>query len=702
MIVRRHLSEEEYALKIERKHENAVLHDQNNFNRSLTLWRMYWGVDTDRGMGQIPPSVVTEMIRVGKQPGAYNMARPTVDNIAGGILKAPYGFAIAPIDTEETSLTYMAKDIQYAEQEIMNWRNYRMEEVIGALIYRSDIEMYEDEKKYGKKYIGRRTRLPGTVTYDPNWKSPVSSDCRECYVDDMLSPMQMLEIFAGKEKEIISSVMMKAFGERAIEEMAKLQHEQGEEYGYNNGIIPYPNREDMWGSLYKVTSFYHMEKVTRKFEYVLTEDGDKFRIPPELKDPQEKIEWLNTNVPGWIPDSVFTDEETVDVQYMTAICPTLCKGLLLCNGPTKIQCGRLQFFPQSAYRMNGECGGIMDAIKDMQLSINWIQNTLQYRLHVDGDGCSWYVDPNGFKNPQEFQRWKLSKNKAGENFELAPGYLAKYPNGPATPVRASPYPKEAMDRLTHLIETMWPKISKLNPAAQGRSESSTEPASLYKMKKLQNDIEQYTIYEGFRNLENEWGEAYLNQIIHTHGDELNRKWYNPRTKKSFTINKTETRTLEDGSKIDVIVNNIAKLRDIRHRVIITESDDSPTRKVEIMQTASDMLKAIDPNRSPLIYQRQAYNLTSNTDTFSDEEKREMEGDHELEMEFARQQIKTSYAQLKAQEMQALAAMQPQPEQVPGQPGQQGAPIPTAGEAVKQQGWAQPISAPMQESQMANF
>jgi hypothetical protein len=674
MIVRRQLSDYEYALKIERMYDNSKEFDWKNFDRLMQLWRMYWGADTDKGTGQIPAAVVTEMIRLGKQPAAYNLCRPTVDNIAGGIMMAPFGFSLAPVDTEETSLTYIAKDIQYAEQEVMNWRNHKTEAIIGGLICRSDQEMYVDKIKYGKPYIGRRTRLPGTVTYDPKWKSPVSGDCRFCFVEDMLTPLQMLEMYTGKEAEIVTAAMFKAFGQRAVEELAKIQWEQGEEYGWNAGIIPYPDRDDIWGSFYKVIQYYHMEKVARKYEYVLTEDGEKIRLPIELqKAPSdEKIAWLNQNVPGWIPDQLFSDEETLDIQYMTAICPGLSKALILCNGPTEVQCGRLQFFPWSAYRANGEWGGIMDALRDMQLSVNWIENTLQYRLHVDGDGVSWYVDPDGFETPQEFERWKGSKSKAGETFRMKRGYLQKYPKGPAVPVRSSPYPKEAMDRLSHLIEVMWPKISKVNPAAHGNSESANEPAALYKMKKLQHDVEVFTIYESLKNFENEWGEAYLNQLVHTHGSEMNRQWYNPRTKKTFTTNKTETRTQEDGSRVDVIVNNLLKLRDIRHRVIVTESDDSPTRKVEIMQTAAEMIKVVDINRKPITYQRLAFDLTSNTETFSEDEKMQMEEDHELEMAVAKQELKTRFAKLKAEEIQTMVALQQlQGGMVPGQAGQAG-------------------------------
>ncbi len=684
MVIHKQLSEYEYAMRIERKYNNAEEYDQKNFSRCMELWRMYWGVDTDKGLGQIPAAVVKRMLSIGKQPAAYNLCRPTVDNIAGGIMMAPFGFDLVPVADEETSLLQAIKDLQYAEQEIMNWRIHRLEAIIGGLIYRSDTEMYIDRTKYGTPFIGRRTRLPGTVVYDPAWKTPVSADCKECFVKEMLTPLQMIEIYGKnnnkKTNQIIRGTLNKAVNDGLIKGLADIDWRFGEEYGENTGIIPYSECEDIWGSYYKVIQYYHMEKVNRPYDYVLTEYGEKIKIPSMLNTPQDKIEWLNANVPNWVPDAVFTDEEECNIQYVTAICPSLLPGVLLCNGPTEIQCGRLQFFPWSAYKANGEFGGIMDAIKDMQMSINWLENTLQYRLHIDGDGSSWYVDPSGFKSPQEFERWKKSKNKAGETFELAPGYLLKNPQGPARPVMTSPYPREAMDRLMHLIETMWPKISKVNPAAHGRSESAQEPAALYRMKRLQHEIEIYTIYEGLKNHENEWGEAYLQQVIMTHGKELNKKIYNPRTKQVFYLNKLETRELEDGTKLDVIVNNVAALKELRPRVIITESTDSPTRQVEVMQTSAEILKYVDQGRKPITYQRQVYNLTSNSNCFTQAEKAEMEGDHELELEVARQELKTRFAELKAKEMQIqmqleqsfamqtnIQAQQQQPQQQPTHP-----------------------------------
>jgi hypothetical protein len=214
-----------------------------------------------------------------------------------------------------------------------------------------------------------------------------------------------------------------------------------------------------------------------------------------------------------------------------------------------------------------------------------------------------------------------------------------------------------MERLTHLIETMLPKVSKVNPAAHGESESPSESGYLYKLKKIQSEIEQFTIYEGLRNFWNEVGEAYLAQAIITHGNGEEREFYNPRTKSSFKIN--ERVTVQDeytGDEIDVIVDNIADLKDIRHRVTVIESEESPTRKMEIVQNASDLKKTIDPNMNPLTYNDLLHAIMTNLDIFSPEEKKSLESKYQLEEQAATQALKTKIAVDRATEAEANIKM----------------------------------------------
>lgn len=701
MISLRKYTDNEIALKIELEYQRVQEWDAKNWKRCVENWRMYWGIDADKGFGQWPPEVAAQMVLQGRQVATYNLCRPTVDTVAGTLCKAPFNFDFSPVNSEITSLTYRIKDLQYQEQELLDWQSQELELYIGGLTYQAVWEMYQT-KEYAKrgsneKNIGFRTLLPGTVKFDPYWKSPRSKDCKKAWKDMWLTPLQMLEYFGKKDKNawkaIVKAVAFKSGGKEELERLCELQEAIGDEYGYNTGVIPYMENEDIWGSQYKVVMFYEMRDIKRKFEFAITPEGEHVEIPPEIEYPDDKLQWLRDNVPMWDDEmlmSVFVGEDTEPVQFMSAICPGFAHGLLLCSGPTKIQCGRLQFFPWSAFRINGEYGGLIDAIKDMQQSINYLESMLTYKLQIEGGGGAQYVEPGIFINDAEYQRWTKERNNPQAVFRLKTNSLLRYPNGPSRPVVTSPYPAEAMNRLSHIIDTMWGKISKVSPATRGQTESAGESGYLYRLKQIQSDIELYTVHQSLRNFWNEVGEGYLFQAIQTHGDGIERTFYNPKTKGSFTINKKEMFVDTDGSIIEVIVDDISKLKDIRHKVIITESSDSPTRKLETMQTASTFLDRTDPNMKPLTYQMLASKLVASSDLFNLEEKAELEQAAALEIDVAKSELEARKANAMAATQQAAMAGGGPPGAPQGSPqGGEGNVHPVTGQTIEEMGMPTP-------------
>jgi hypothetical protein len=663
----RYMSEAEYAQKIYNDFCAARMFDQKNAERCFHNNRLYWSVDTDKGLGQIASAVVSEMIRIGKQPGAFNICKPVVDNVVGGFLQAPLSFDLRPIRGEVSTLTYSVKDMMFAEAEEMDWDVTESETLISGCVYRADVQMYLDRSDPLQTMIGWRVLPDGSVIWPPHLSSK-HKERRKCYYRRMMSPLDMLEFFSFNKHKIVQAVMYKQFGEDAVKEWAKLQEQYGDQYGPNSGVVPYSNNEKMWGNEYEVVLFYHMERITRQFEYVLTEDNEKIEIPKDLSDAMQKIEWLNANAPGWVPDAVFVDDEDIDVQYMTAICPELGTNMLLCDGPTDEQCGMLTIAPWSAYFKNGEFGGLIDAIKDIQLSLNWIQNTLQYRLHIDGEGTSWYVFPEAFADG-EYERWVDCKNKAGEAFKMKPGMEVKYPNGPAIPVQKSPYPKEAADRVEHLLDKLLPLIGKYTPASRGQVENSGESGYLFNLKKLQNDVERKIMFESRRQFKNLQGEMYLGQVIRLRGDRFEREFYNSKSGNKFKINERVTETLPTGEVIESIVNDISKLKTYRHKIVIVETPDSPTRRAENMQIASEQIRAIpNPNAVPISYVTLVHSMLRGAENISDEEKMQQDEIFQLELDLAKSTAEAQIANNKAAIVKAQMSIQPQPPQVPGMPG----------------------------------
>lgn len=678
MVKLRTLNDNELVIKVSNSYSNAVLFNEKNFQRNQDGWRFYSGIDAEKGLGQYPSQVVQSMIQEGRHIATYNFCEPIVDNIAGGMMKTPLTTVYSPVNGNETSLTERLKDLHTVDKELEDWDVAKHDLIIGGLIHRADAEMYIDysyDKKFGN--IGMRVRSPGTVVYDPNWKSRRSKDCRVCWVSSWLTPMEMLDIYPNNAEGIDMAAFFKKHGKGAqsISAYAQIQNQYGDTYGDNTGPNPYPWSiySDVWGSKFRVIQQYEMVRTRIKNEFVLTIGPEgkpiKVPIPAELKHVNEKIEFLNKFVPDWQPDAVFEDEDWEDVQIMSSICPSLSPTLILDRKPTKIQSGRIQFHPWSCTRNNGESKGIIDNIKDAQMQINYWESMLTYKIQIEGGGGSRFIDPGGFANPQEMQKFIKHRNNPRMTFKTKNGYLLNNAEGPSRPVRNSGFPSEVTSHLQHIIDVLLPRISKVTPASQGRSESNKESGYLYRLKKLQSDIQQHTMYESLRLWENEWGEAYMIQAPQTYGNKIPREIYNPKTKQSVTINKEEVR---DGMR--VIVDDVSMLKSLRHKVTVMEADDAPTRKVETMIVATEAMKVM-PQSKPLTINKLGQQIAMSIEAFSADDKQELERFGELELEVAEAQMRATLANLQYTELAAKAQTQQLQQKMGMQPGQEQAQVP---------------------------
>jgi hypothetical protein len=233
-------------------------------------------------------------------------------------------------------------------------------------------------------------------------------------------------------------------------------------------------------------------------------------------------------------------------------------------------------------------------------------------------------------------------------------------------VSKSSFNSDIANQLQHIIDVMWPRISKVSPASRGQVESSSESGVLFRQKKMQSDIEQYTIYESLKNWWNEIGEAYLMQAQTTYGDGVEREFYDPRNKKSFKINEYK---ISDG--VLSIENDMRRLKEFRHKVIITESDDSPTRQMETMAVASDLMRALPPTQQLTITKLGSL-IVGAMPNIPPDDKEELKGFNKIELELAEWNMRASIANLKLKAMQAENALSAAE---PGVAGGQGGGVP---------------------------
>lgn len=672
----RELSDSEKVLRITTERDHAAAHDEKNYQRSVRNRRYYWAIDADRGMGQYPDKTVQELIRQRRSIATFDFCSPTIDFLAGSLAKSPIKIDYMPVNREMTSLTQALKDRYYVDRDVCDWPEAVFDVYLNGLIYRADAEIYAEDK-YDKTHgnIGVRVRLPGTVLYDPFWKTRPSRECRKAWVDSWMTPMEMLEQFEDRGEEINRAVFFhgkKPGDVEVLKRYAEYQATRGDEYGDNLGAFPYNRHEDVWGSQFRVTSEYRMEKVKRKRVYAVTLQG-QVAIPEKLKEPEKIINWLNENfLDEWDPEGIFEEDEEVDLQICTSICPQLDFSLILQEKPTRVQCNRLQFHPFSASRLNGEFKGLMDSIVDAQEYINYLLMMQMHATQTTGLGGAMFADRGAFASDQDFEDFRQNRNNPSKVFALKRGALKDWPNGPSVPVIKPQLSAESLNLLDRIVQQIYPKISRVTPASRGEQEGSNQSGYLYRQLKQQSDVQQYTIAYSARLWWQEIAESYMWQACEQYGNGIESTVFNAKTGTMNTINQHRI----NGDRIE-IVNDFSKLRENRHRVIAIESDDSPSRQIETMIVTNEVLKALPPERA-LMRMELSNLLIKSMDQFSEEDKERLEAMGELEGQVVAQTMKNNLMMLKRneiainQQVQQAQAGMPVPMET-GQSGQPGQP-----------------------------
>lgn len=562
------------VIEVYRAHMFAKEFYQRHLRRCVENWRFYVSLDADLGFGQWSPEAVAYMLNQGRQILTYNICTPIIDRIAGGMMSLPIDPDFIPVNSEMTGLTKAVKSAMYSDKEIMDWPGVTLQMAKGGLIFDACMKMVISDEFHKLGNIGFEYCHPGTVIPDPMWRTWRGKDAEVCYHEQFFQPDKMLELWPEAEALIGPYLQSVKRG--------------GNQYGSQMGPTPFATvNSDSWGTAQRVISQYRMVNSKYLQEYAMTQSGD-VPIPRFLRTPAEKINWLNNNVPDWAPDHIYEVKETERKCVVTRICPTISYANVIENNLPEVQVGRLPFFFWSASRDNGEPHSIIDSIKDAQTNINYWESMITNKIQIEGGGGSQFVDRLGFKDDEEFDKYRALRNNPAETFEVKPGSMA---NGyiPAKPTQASEFPKEAYEHLNHLIGTMLPWISKVTPASRGTTETDVKSGYLYKLMTIQSEQQLYTIHYGWRVFWNEVYEAYLIQASQTYANELiPRTFTYNKGQESVTLN--EPVSYSDGRQ--GIKNDASKLKYIRHKVIISEKQSSPSQRVEDLKVLGEYLPTI--------------------------------------------------------------------------------------------------------------
>lgn len=616
---------------------------KNQLDNTMENWRYYFAKFAQLGQGQWPQKIVDQMVQQERQILQYNFIMPTVDALAGSLLQVPFEPEFIPTDNVITSLTRVIKEAMYSDRELMDWKGAYLELVRAGLIGGGDIKIVISDEFSKLGNIGLEYQLPGSVLYSPLWKTWRTKDCKICWKESWYTAIEMAAKWGDKSDQIVNQ--------------ARLQEQSGITYGPYTGITPYKTDDNSWGSSYRIIEQYKVVDRAVKRDYVITagEEGKaKHTMVPDAVPFQDRWDWLNANVPDWKPEYVYTEPEVDKICKLDTVCPSLLHEEKLEHGEPEVQIGALPFKHWSATRANGEDHSIVDSVKDPQMNINFWESMAAHKIRTEGGGGAGFVDSSMFINNQEYLKFAHNRNKPTMNFKLKPGYLDK---GivPWKPVATSQFPDEIYKNIEHIIGVVWPHVSKVTPSTLGMREQGAEGMSgkLYNMMKIQSDLQAFTIHYGLRMFWNELYEGYLLQAGQTYSNEaIERIFPTEQGKSAVVLNER----VDTGDGTIGIRNDASKLKEMRHKVIINEKQETPTKKAEDVEILTTIIKSLPPTRSASINYL-TNEVVKKLDQIPPESKGRLEELGELE-------LKRDIAQINAQIAQANIAVA-QASQMPG-------------------------------------
>ena len=426
--------------------------------RETENWKFVSGVN----YGQWPENALELLTQEGRPPTQFNFIQGKVLSLAGSFLQNPLETKYeADVGSPEWGADLMNKLLTY-NKDSTDWSYAKSQFVLAMLTYRGVLELYKDYSRSPLGDIGVRYRNPFTTSFDYRWKTTNIDDCKRVYTQQFLDAEEIAARYKKKSPEITEAHrrlrMLVDDPSDFTEDIDKIADRSPEFY-------------DAIGSQYLVIECLELKRESKDRLFDLRSQEFLPYMAPEV---MKALMALGDNAQHLrvLPDDCTT-------LHVTTICPGLSKELLLEDGPHPLQIGGYPFIVASALSLHGEDQGVVDVMKDPQITINKREATMTHWQMTASNGTE-IVEEDAFSSPEEFERYKREKNKPGGVFSASPD--ANKQEKIKLRERGTP-PNDIVDSVNRAIghmDRMWAP-----PAVQGGDGKSGESGKLFEEKKEQ-------------------------------------------------------------------------------------------------------------------------------------------------------------------------------------------------------------------------
>ena len=542
---------------VEDTNDKWVAAEQDNRDRLFENLMAFYDING----GAWATTDLTELRKQGRHPASYNIAEQKLNTLAGSIQSEKFDYDFLPLNLQESTLTKGIKHWYYADKEQYNYSFSENKTLVRGLIHSGDEEM---EIKYDIRETGAiafTPQLPGVVLKDPYWLTDDLRDWTRAIKHAYMLPQQILEYFD--------------INDSAIEALSRQDDFGGEWYEPRKNVNDLEKLPTQWGSMVQVIEYRWIDEIRTTRLYGRLPIGRWIPFPLDINESEVRKLKSFFGIESFEDIKEYPYQDRV-LRYHV-IAPDATSKPIVEDRVHPVQCGFIGFFRFSSAKEMGIEKGVMEAILDLQRTLNYRESKKDDVLASAGVGAM-AVDVDKLAGGVN-DLAKIRQNKTKPDFVLGvhgdpTNIFGKFPTGEV--------PQSIWTDINNLVQ-MFDRITTVTPALEGAGPSD-ESGILFEMRHAVTKLGTLMLYDNWQNYLTWKAEAWYNQAQRTY-KHLYKKIKRTDEPGFIEFNKPNG----DGT----FLNSVDMLP--RSRIVVALSKVSPTQQMTTRLMLFDMAKMMSAN-----------------------------------------------------------------------------------------------------------
>ncbi len=452
--------------------------------RHMEDMAFYWSIRN----GQYTASAVQALAQQGRPIVTFDLIAKHVDTEAGMLMQKPYEFHYETEYGQKDQDAYLTNELRLRDKDLGKWMRQKTWFLIDGLINHGIMELFVDYSKADVPlgFLNWRRRYGTDFLFQHDWKTDDICDNKQIFEYQYMDPETMLWTY-GNTADKLEEIKLHL-------EIWKRDRAAGRApIARGPGYLPFERN-----GKFLVIQMQELPK-TRKTRLYDPMTGTF--LPTEFKEKAQRDAFLRLaamNGQSYVELPVPFRECRVK-----AFAPGLSMTTKLADGPHRLQLGRYPLVVWSPYRTeDGERFGRVAKYKDPQSVYNKKIATFLHWQMTAANGVT-FINPGAFDDETEELRYIREHNIPGSVFRTTDSDRIKK--------EIADKPPEHLLRLTDFSLEFMNYVG-ASPAAQGRSEGSSEAGVLYDSKREQSAIGMEHLNQGLEHAELEMGDMYITAL----------------------------------------------------------------------------------------------------------------------------------------------------------------------------------------------